>query len=76
MSKINKVFGFLKASGTRRHQQGMTSDRAVTSSGLFGSNGNELGEWILQSSVRQGKLFGNHVMTCSGMFVSQGLKDS
>jgi len=43
MSKINTVDGFLKACGTRRHQQGMSRDRAVTSRVLFGSDGNELG---------------------------------
>ena len=64
MSKINTVDGFLKACGTRRHQQGMRSYRAVTSRVLFGSNGNELGAWFFHTSVRQGKLLGSHVITC------------
>jgi hypothetical protein len=66
MSKINTVVVFLKACGTRRHQRGMSSDRAVTSRVLFGSNGNELGAWFLQTSVRQGKLLGTHVIICKG----------
>jgi len=75
MSKINTVVGFLKACGTRRHQQGI-SGRAVTSRVLFGSNGNELGAWFLQTSVRQGKLLGTHVITCSGIYTPQRLQDS
>jgi hypothetical protein len=55
MSKINTVVGILKACGTRRHQQGISSDRTVTSRALFGSNANELGKWFLQTSFSQAR---------------------